>query len=422
MAIELHPHQSRAVREMHNGCILNGDVGSGKTITALMYFYVKVCGGIPNMKGVEYRPAETPRDIYVVTTAKKRDHLDWEKEAAHFGISREPNENGIKLHVLSWNEIGDADLVTGAFFVFDEQRLVGNGAWVKAFYKIAANNQWIMLSATPGDNWMDYIPVFIANGFYKNRTEFLRAHVKYNNYTKFPKVDYYIGTKHLESLKHKVLVEMPYERHTIRKVENVIVDYDRAAYDRITKDRWHIYEDRPIKDVSEMFIVVRKLINSDVSRMGALMQLIEKHPRLIIFYNFNYELEILRNLAKILSYPKGEWNGHKHEQIPDDERWLYLVQYTAGAEGWNCTTTDAIALYSLNYSYKITEQSKGRIDRLDTPYTNLYYYVLRSMAPIDVGILRSLTTKQNFNEKKYSREQHWDRETHIPKWERKDAA
>ena len=407
MAVELHPHQLEAVRNMHNGCILKGDVGTGKSITAIAYYYLKVTGAVPRLKGMQKTEMKRPMDMYVITTAKKRNKLEWEDDASHFGLFRESNEDGVQMHVDSWNNITDYEDVTDAFFIFDEQRLVGNGTWVQAFYKIAKNNKWVILSATPGDTWMDYIPVFVANGFYKNRSAFIEQHVIYGQFSKFPKPRGYMGTKRLEANRAAVLVEMPFERHTIRHVEHILTSYDKGLYDKVAKDRWHIYEERPAKDVAEIIALARKVVNTDASRLGEMMKLVEKHPRLIIFYNFNYELELLRTLGKTLDIPLREWNGHKHEEIPDTDKWIYLVQYTAGAEGWNCITTDAIAFWSLNYSWKALQQSKGRIDRLNTPFTDLYYYILRSGAPIDQAIWKAQTTKQVFNEKRYAIETGW---------------
>lgn len=405
--INLHPHQIKALGEIKNGSILKGGVGTGKSITAIAY-YIKDCGGgfKANDRG-GFAPMARARDLYIVTTAKKVKDKDWETEFHRFGLGSEPASNvyGRSVHVISWNKIQDYQDIEGAFFIFDEQRLVGRGAWVKAFLKIAKTNRWILLSATPGDTWMDYIPVFVANGYYRNRTEFLRRHVVFSNFTKFPKVDHYVEVGRLEAIRRRLLVEMPYTRHTTRHIRNIVVTYDKDAYDRVVKDRWHIYEDRPIKDVSELFIVMRKLVNSDISRLGAVMELLEKHDKLIVFYSFNYELEMLRTLSETLGITTREWNGHKHEAVPSDhDKWLYLVQYTAGAEGWNCIETDAMAFYSLQYSWKTFEQAQGRTDRLNTPYKDLYYYVIRSGASIDVAIMKALTFKQNFNEKSYGKQ------------------
>jgi hypothetical protein len=388
---------------MHNGCILKGGVGTGKSRTALFYFWTRVVLGEVTTNGRgDWKPARRPRDLYIITTKKKKEKLEWQEELIPFGLSKETSVKGdITVHVDTWNSIEKYSEVKDAFFIFDEQRLVGSGAWVKAFYKIAKANAWIVLSATPGDTWMDYVPIFVAHGYYKNRTEFIRKHVVYSNFTKFPKIDRYVETDILDALRRRVLVDMPYARQTVRHPIFVPVRHDKALYDRVTKDRWHVYEDRPIKDVQELFAVMRKVVNTDVDRSAALMQLMEHHPRLIVFYNFNYELDILRTLADTVGIPIGEWNGHKHEEIPETDAWLYLVQYTAGSEGWNCVSTDAMVYWSLNYSYKINEQAKGRIDRMNTPFIDLYYYIFRSNSSIDHAISKAITTKKNFNERAY---------------------
>ena len=391
--ITLRPHQREALDKMKNGCILRGGVGSGKTLTALAY----------------YKKYESPKDIYVITTAKKRDSLDWNREAGLLGIgtSADASVAGV-LTVDSWNNIGRYLDVRDAFFILDEQRLVGSGAWVKSFIKISRVNRWILLSATPGDTWMDYVPVFVANGYYKNRTEFIRRHVVYSRFSKFPKIERYVETGILEKRRRAVLVDMPYARHTVRHEITIPVPHDKELLQRAVKDRWHVYEDRPIRDISELFIVMRKVVNSDYARLGSVMKLAEKHPKLIIFYNFNYELDILRTLGGTLNVPVAEWNGQKHQDIPEGDRWLYLVQYTAGAEGWNCVETNAIVFYSLNYSYKIFEQSKGRIDRMNTTYVDLFYYVFRSKSHIDAMIWRALKSKENFSESGFARENGWN--------------
>lgn len=384
MIHDLYPHQVDAVKKLGNGKILWGGVGTGKSKTAAAYYMEK----------------EAPRNVYVITTAKKRDSLDWEGEFVQYGVGKEVGATVAgTLTVDSWNNIEKYLMVDGGFFIFDEQRLVGTGAWVKAFHKIAARNRWILLSGTPGDTWLDYAPVLIANGFYKNITEFKREHVVYSTYAKFPKVERYVGTKRLQRYRSELLVEMPYLRHTTRIVETVDVDYDFSDMQEAMVSRWHPYEERPLRDAGELFGVMRKVANSHLSRITMVKSLMQQHPRLIVFYNFDYELEVLRSLADHVSV--AEWNGHKHQEIPQTESWVYLVQYTAGAEGWNCVATDAMVFYSLNYSYKIFEQAQGRIDRLNTPFKELHYYVLKSKADIDNAIWRALTSKKSFNEKAY---------------------
>jgi hypothetical protein len=480
MSVKLRPHQEEAVDKMHNGCILYGDVGVGKTITSLSYYFTKVCGGTLNKWG----SMETPKDVYVITTAKVRDSKGFEVQAAAMGIhgDRDLSTNGVKITVDSWNNLHKYVEVKNAFFVFDEQRVVGYGAWARAFIKIARANEWILLSATPGDTWLDYIPVFIANGWYKHKTDFLDQHVIWMPRVKYPKVLRYQNVGVLVRRRNQVLVRMPYERHTVRKSVVVEVGYNEQTFDKVVNKKWHVYEERPLRDASELFSVMRKVVNSDASRVNAVRDLLERHPKLIVFYNFDYELEALRKLGEEMqchtnpstsettdwdwllspeglaancpghwsedqgkgeefyhchpnvavspclssldrgstgngstissstangtqsvqsqsSFAVGEWNGHKHEEIPATERWMYLVQYRAGAEGWNCIETDAICFYSQTYSYRDWWQAHGRIDRLNTPFTNLYYYHLMSRSLIDKAIRAALKVKKNFNER-----------------------
>lgn len=455
MVVELYPHQEKAVSELHNGSILWGGVGTGKSLVAATYYMRK----------------EAPKDVYVITTAKKRDSLDWDREFARYGVGRNSDATVAgTLTVDSWNNIGRYREVQGAFFIFDEQRLVGSGEWSKNFLYLARRNNWILLTATPGDTWLDYIPVFVANGFYKNRTEFKREHVVYNAFTRFPKVEKYVDTGRLVRYRDYLLVEMPFERHTKRNPIEITVDYDRKLFEKVVKNRWHVYENRPLRNIAELFLVMRRVVNTDPSRLQALKSLIQTHPKLIVFYNFDFELKQLRTLttasiktktsSPIYSLEKtkvnqkglktslelaalnqstsiqknttngleettkssmmnklstnannglskdftvAEWNGHKHEDIPQTDSWVYLVQYTAGAEGWNCTSTDAVVFYSLTYSYKIWEQAHGRIDRLNTGFTDLFYYTLMSNSFIDFAIAKSLGEKRSFNEAKYMR-------------------
>lgn len=338
-------------------------------------------------------PMKTPKDLYIITTARKRDTLEWEGELAPFLIP-----DTVQVKIDSWNNITKYIDVSGAFFIFDEQRVIGYGAWVKAFLKIAKKNEWILLSATPGDTWSDYIPVFLANGFYRNKSDFVRQHVVYSSFSKYPKIDRYLEQARLVRLREKILVKMDYVKPTVAHHETVEVAWDRALYKDIMTRRWNIYKDAPIVNAAELCYVAREAINSDPSRVEAVLELRKIHRKIIVFYNYDYELDILRNADYGEGVMVTEWNGHKHEPIPIGDDWVYLVQYTAGAEGWNCIYTDTIVFYSLNYSYKIMVQSAGRIDRMNTPYSELHYYRLRSSCPLDLAISRALRKKKNFNE------------------------
>lgn len=411
----LRDYQMDAVNKMSNGCILNGGVGSGKSRTGLYYYFKENGGSIDP----DYIPMHKPKPLYIITTAMKRDSLEWEGELANYLLSTDHKKNGlngcVNIAIDSWNNIKKYADVKDSFFIFDEDRVTGSGAWVKAFLKIAKANDWIILSATPGDTWQDYIPVFLANGFYKNKTEFTREHCVYSRYTKWPQIEKYINTGRLIRLRNKILIDMDFHRNTVRHHEDVYCRYDIPKYKDAIRNRWDPYKNEPIQQASGLCYVLRRIVNEDESRVVALLEILEKTPRVIIFYNFDYERDMLLHLfydyedyddiiepEAHIGYEVAEWSGHAHQPVPKSDRWVYLVQYTAGCEGWNCIETDTIIFYSQNYSYKVMEQACGRIDRLNTRFVDLYYYHLKSRSGIDLAISKAIEKKKKFNERKWA--------------------
>lgn len=398
--MQLYDHQREAVNKMHNGCILVGGVGSGKSLTALTYYYENVCGGnIDN-----FAPMKKHINLYIITTARKRDTRDWEEELIPFRLSvgeKAKNMYRVKVYVDSWNNIKKYDKVENAFFIFDEQRLVSMGSWSKSFIKIAKHNEWILLSATPGDTWTDYLSVFIANGYFKNKTEFTNRHVVWSRFTKFPMIEKYLEEGRLMKMRRSIVVEMKSPKIADQQHIDIYCDYNKDFYTNVMKTRFNPETQEPCADAGEVCRCLRKIVNTSANRIEECAKLIRKHKKVIIFYNYNYELDILQKLCKSMKYPCTEWNGHKHQLILPGDKWVYLVQYTAGAEGWNCISTDTVIFYSANYSYKIMVQSAGRIHRLNTPYKVLYFYHLSSKSTIDRAIAMAIRKKKMFNEGKF---------------------
>lgn len=404
MAIELYDEQIAAIDKLHTGSILRGGVGTGKSRTALAYYYIKVCNGKLKINGLG-RTTIPKRNVplYIITTARKRDTYDWENEALQF----------YEVHPIvdSWNNIGKYTSIHNAFFIFDEQRVVGYGAWSKAFIKIARRNDWILLSATPGDVWIDYAPVFIANGYYRNITDFKRQHIVYSRFTKYPKIERYVNVSKLEKYRSEVLVNMTCERRTIQHHIDIPVKYDKKTFDIVNDERWNVFEKAPIENASELCLILRRIVNADPDRLLKFEDLVRKNKKTIVFYNFDYELDMMielfendpyyKNLKQMKVFDYAQWNGHKHQPIPSTDRWVYLVQYMAGAEAWNCIETNVMIFFSQNYSYKIMEQASGRINRMNTPFIDLYYYHLISNSKIDKRIRKALDNKQKFNELAY---------------------
>lgn len=400
----LYPHQAKAIKKMFTGCILNGGTGSGKS-RASLYYYFSLYGGYLSSK--KYTPMKKPPDLYIITTAKKKHDLEWEEELVPFHLypdakTRITEYYGNKVVIDSWQCIKKYVDVRNSFFIFDEDKVTGKGAWAKAFLKITKHNEWIVLSASPGDTWQDYETIFVANGFFRNRTEFRDEHIIYSNYTNYPSVTGYRNETRLIRLRNRILIDMDFERHTTQHHVDIFTDYDREKYRYVIRNRWDIYKEEPIPQASVLCYVLRRVVNSDESRQVKLLELFEKHPKMIVFYSFDYERDILLNLSYGEGVMVSEYSGHAHEAIPSSDRWVYLVNYTAGAEGFNCIKTDCIVFFSQTYSYKTLLQACGRIDRLNTPYEDLYYYHLKSKSGIDLAISRALKNKKNFNERKFT--------------------
>ena len=375
MANKLYSHQEEALRLLHSGQVLVGGVGSGKSRV-----------------GASWALSQADESkIIVITTARKRDSFEWEGEFAALGADFE------KVTIESWNNVARFADYRGHVYIFDEQRVVGAGAWVKSFLKIAKHNSWILLSATPGDTWLDYVPLFIANGFYKNRTQFSEQHIVWDRFSKYPKVKKYVGVGLLEARRRKIIVPMPAERHTRRNRKDIWVPFDRDQYETIVKKRVDPWTKEPIRNAAGVCYALRHCVNSSGDRLDQLRHILKKRHKVIVFYNFNYERDKLLTLRD--EFTVAEWNGHAHEPIPTTDSWVYLVQYTAGAEGWNCIETDTVVFYSLNYSYKVLEQAEGRIDRINTPYTDLWYYYFKSESGIDSAISKAVVEKATFNER-----------------------
>ena len=387
-----------AVSKMKNGCILCGGTGSGKTRTSLAYYH-QLMGG--TLKPFTFM--KNPIDIYIITSPKKRDSGDWEEEMNMFRLGVKDNFYKNKVVVDSWNNIKKYIDIKGAFFIFDEQRVIGKGVWVHSFLKIAKNNQWILLSATPGDSWTDYVPVFLANGFYKSRYEFEQMHCifRYIPNASYKIVDRYVGIPRLMKLRNSILVDIPIKRQTVQHHIDIFHNYDKEGYKFLVQNRWNSEKGKPIENAAELCFNLRKLVNSDLSRVNSLLDILMEKKKVIVFYNYDYELDILLNVKWPKNVEVAQWNGHKHQEIPKSDMWIYLVQYAAGNEAWNCIDTDTIVFYSQNYSYKVMKQASGRIDRLNTKFIDLWYYHFKSKAPIDIGISQAIKSKKRFNEERF---------------------
>ena len=191
------------------------------------------------------------------------------------------------------------------------------------------------------------------------------------------------------------------ERHTTRVRKTIYCDYDHDLYKWVVKNRMDPWTNEPLRDAGGVCRILRKVVSDNDWRSDETLRLLASHERVIVFYNYDYELERILAVADRDGRPSAQWNGHRHDPVPRGERWIYICQYTSAAEGWNCTDTDTVLFWSLNYSWRVMEQCEGRIDRLNTPYSRLRYYFLESKSSIDEAIRRSLSLKKVFNERAF---------------------
>lgn len=400
--VQLRPFQVDCVKHLRSGKVLAAGVGAGKSIMSL-YWYVTQCCAYDkssNLNGELFKLKPSSPDLYIITTAKKRISQEWNDELLRFNLIAGSNSHGmgnVYVTIDSWNNIRKYEGVKDAVFIFDEQRAIGSGVWAKAFVKIAKANKWLMCSATPADGWQDWCSIFIADGFHRNRTEFFRRHAVYSRFTKFPMITKWIDTDYLEKCRDAVLVTCTVPRDTERVWHDLTCGYDREAVKKAMKTRWNPETEAPFANANELVIYLRRLINTDKTRLSYASHVCKDHRRTIIFYSLNAELEEILKLESETGIKVYQFNGHKHDPLPEGSDWIYAVQFFSGSEGWNCTTTDTILYWSLPYSYKQFEQAAGRIDRLDTKYKILNYYVMKSFSPLDISIGRALSNKKDFN-------------------------
>lgn len=144
--------------------------------------------------------------------------------------------------------------------------------------------------------------------------------------------------------------------------------------------------------------------NSD--KIAALKDLIEStEDRLIIFYNFNGELEVLRDLCASVERPVSIICGNikdlsSYEKSKDS---VTLVQYQAGAMGLNLQKSNKIVYFTPPLSSEFFEQSKKRIHRIGQDRTCFYYYLICS-GSIEEKIYRTLAMRKDYTERLFENE------------------
>lgn len=135
-------------------------------------------------------------------------------------------------------------------------------------------------------------------------------------------------------------------------------------------------------------------------RYSMIKELLEStNDRMVIFYNFNAELEQLKVICEELDKPISQVNGSVKDldNFENIDNTVLLVQYQAGAMGLNLQKANKIIYFSLTESSDLFEQSKKRIHRIGTTQP-CFYYILMCENSVEEDIYKSLLLKQDYND------------------------
>lgn len=136
-------------------------------------------------------------------------------------------------------------------------------------------------------------------------------------------------------------------------------------------------------------------------KLEAFRDLVEStNDRLIVFYNFNAELEKLWDIANECNKPVSVVNGKERDTFnyTRDENSITFIQYQAGAMGLNLQKANRIIYYTPPLSSELFEQSKKRIHRIGQGKTCFYYY-LTCKGSVEEKIYKTLAMRKDFTDK-----------------------
>lgn len=125
--------------------------------------------------------------------------------------------------------------------------------------------------------------------------------------------------------------------------------------------------------------------------------------RLIVFYNFNAELELLKRIAASLDRPISEVNGQTKDltAYEQEDNSITFIQYQAGAMGLNLQKANKIIYFTLTDKSELFEQSKKRIHRIGQEQP-CFYYILMCKGSVEEVILQTLEMRKDFTDELFN--------------------
>lgn len=387
-----------------------------KAITELQqpdkHICIAGCGAGKGSIALHWLKTTNKKKWLFITTASKRDSKDVENEMVMwFG---KESLSSYSLEVISWAALAKWTITNwnsleDYAFVFDEVACAKAGVSSnrgRAFIQIAKQTDcWTGYTATPGDRWEDFQAYFVAAGYVKNKTAFMREFCQVQTFKGYPEIVGYYDEHILKAYWKRLTVcpdtqamldELPAEQHKTYHFK------PSPTYKRFLKER--LDEDGNFIDTvmgychycRRLCLTAEKLqwVSDYLSGLGT---------NAVFFYNYIAEGEELEKVAK-KALPKGAkvWRiDGKHHDIPTADTIgkydIVLAQYASGSESLNLQFMNHMVFVSPNYSYTTSIQARGRIKRIGQKQ-NMFFWYLVCDGTIETDVYACLRGKSDFAE------------------------
>lgn len=399
MTLRPYPFQEDAINQLLEGKhIIKADCGLGKTC---IFF--------------NWLERNHATHVIIATTASKCHSKDFQTTELIKFTSPEFRAHLVSLEVVSWHMLKkwtdkkSPQQLANYYFVADELQRCRQGVsslMGRAFLFITKHcKAWTGYTGTPGDNWLQFHPYFIATGKIKNKTEFMRDYTISQQYP-FPMV---LGFRHEDTLKgwwrdisyepdtSEVMSQLPAETHQIMRFPTP------KGYKKVLKSSTTL--DGEFLDSNMALYHHLRQMCATKQKLDALEDLLSSlSSPLVIFFNYTCEREQILGLAAHMKRKVWRIDGECHE-IPTEETIgqndIVLCHYLSGSEALNLQFCHYMVFYSPNYSYSISVQAKGRVKRVGQQNPMFFYSFLCSDS-IEEEVMDCIKQKKDFAEKIWS--------------------
>ena len=407
MKIKLYPHQVRALEKTKNfnHVAYYLDMGLGKTFV-----------GSEKLKMLN-----TNHNLIVCQKSKLQDWYEHMKtyypeyNTFIYSKTREipPKSVIIINYDLVWRRPELLTTLKNFTLMLDESSLIQNekSNRSKFILKMKPTNV-ILLSGTP------------TGGKYEQLWSQLKLlgwniskRLYWDEFIKFVKIDVggfpikkVTGYKNVDRLKDKlrthgaIFMKSDEVFQLPKQIENIIKVDNTKEYKKFNKDRLIKIDDTElVGDTSLTKMLYLRQLSSQYNsnKTAALKDLLEStNDRVIVFYNFDKELEIIQEICNKLEKPISMINGHEKnlKNFTECNDCVLLGQYQAAAMGLNLQLSNKIIYFSLPLQSELFMQSKKRIHRIGQEKTCFYWYLITKNS-IEEQIFETLKQRRDYTNK-----------------------